>query len=44
MKPELTDKTPNGTIGIATKSGWVNEETFLKWFEHFLNQVQPKSR
>ena len=44
MKPELTDKAPNGTIGVATKSGWVNEETFLKWFEHFVTQVQPKSR
>jgi len=44
MKPELTDKAPNGTIGVATKSGWVNEETFLKWFKHFLTHAQPKSR
>ena len=42
MKPELIDKAPNGTIGISTKSGWINEETFSKWFDHFLQQVQPK--
>ena len=44
MKAELLDKAPNGTIGAATKSGWVNEETFLKWFEHFLLTVQPQAR
>jgi len=44
MKPELTDKAPNGTIGVATKSGWVNEDAFLQWFEHFLSHVQPNSR
>lgn len=44
MKPELIDKAPNGTIGVATKTGWVNEEKFLQWFDHFINHVQPKSR
>lgn len=44
MKPELIDKAPNGSIGVATKSGWVNEEAFLKWFNHFLHFVQPKTR
>lgn len=44
MKPELIDKAPNGTVGAATKSGWVNEEKFLEWFDHFIKYVQPKSR
>jgi len=43
MKPELIDKAPNGTIGVATKSGWVNEQTFLEWFDHFTNNVIAKS-
>ena len=38
------DKSPNGTIGVSTKSGWINEETFSKWFDHFLQQIQPKMR
>jgi hypothetical protein len=44
MKPELIDKAPNGTVGVATKSGWVNEEKFLEWFDHFIKCVLPKSR
>ena len=44
MKPELIDKAPNGTVGVATKSGWVNEQKFLGWFDHFTNNVLPKSR
>jgi hypothetical protein len=44
MKGELTDKAPNGTLGVATKSGWINEDAFLQWFNHFLTHTQPKSR
>jgi len=44
MREELIDKAPNGTVGAATKSGWVNEDAFVKWFDHFLVQVQPKAR
>jgi len=44
MKRELIDKAPNGTIGVAAKSGWVNEQKFLEWFDHFTNNVMPKSR
>ena len=44
MKSALVDKALNGTASIATKSGWVNEESFGQWFDHFLNHVQPKTR
>ena len=44
MKAELIDKAPNGTMGLATKSGWVNEEAFIKWFEFFIQHTQPRTR
>lgn len=44
MKPEFLDRGPVGAIARATKTGWINEELFFEWFQHFLAQVQPKSR
>jgi len=44
LKPELLDKAPPGSIGGASKSGWINEDFFSQWYDHFLNFVQPKSR
>ena len=44
MRPELTDKAPPGTIGVANPSGWISSELFLDWFRHFLNVVVPKAR
>lgn len=44
MKPEFLDRGPVGAIARATKTGWINEELFCEWFQHFLDQVQPKSR
>ena len=31
-------------IARANKSGWITEELFLDWFDHFLKHVQPKAR
>jgi transposase len=44
MKASLLDSAPSGAVGRATKSGWINEELFAEWFEHFLATVQPQSR
>jgi hypothetical protein len=44
MKAELLDKAPTGSIGAASKTGWINEDLFSKWFDHFLDFVQPKSK
>jgi len=44
MKVGLLDNAPPGTVGRAAKSGWINEELFADWFDHFIATVQPKSR
>lgn len=44
FKPELTDKAPIGTIGGASKTGWINEDLFNKWFAHFVKFVEPKTK
>lgn len=42
MRPEFLDRGPVGAIGKGSKSGWICEDLFMQWFEHFLNHVQPK--
>ena len=44
MKAELLDKAPVGAIGVANKSGWINEKIFVQWFDHFLGYFQPQHR
>lgn len=44
MKQGLLDDAPVGSIGAANPSGWINEELFTKWFDHFVTVVQPASR
>ena len=44
FKAELLDGGPAGAIGVANESGWVNEDVFLQWFEHFLKVFQPQHR
>ena len=36
MKPELLDGSPPGTVGYASKSGWINAELFECWVDHFI--------
>jgi hypothetical protein len=35
---------PPGSVGKANKSGWMTEEIFSEWFEHFIAIVRPASR
>ena len=44
FKPELIDKAPAGCIGGASKSGWINEYIFNKWFGHFVKFVNPSAK
>jgi len=44
FKAELLDRGPIGAIGAASASGWINEELFCLWFDHFLNFYQPAYR
>ena len=44
MKPGLLDDAPVGAIGAANPSGWITEDLFTKWFDHFVAEVQPASR
>lgn len=44
FKSELLDRGPVGSVGAANPSGWINEQLFSLWFDHFLNFYQPASR
>ncbi|XP_031359418.1 uncharacterized protein LOC116182980 [Photinus pyralis] len=44
MRPDLLDNGPPGAIGVANPSGWINEELFGTWFDHFLKIVRPEVR
>ena len=44
MKASLLDNAPPGSIGKANRTGWMTEEMFTVWFDHFVSVVQPKSR
>ena len=44
VRPEFLDRGPTGAVARANKSGWITEELFTEWFEHFLEHAQPKSR
>jgi len=44
VRLEFLDRGPVGAIARANKSGWITEELFLEWFQHFIDHVQPKSR
>ena len=42
MNQRLMDSAPPGSVGTCTPTGWITEEKFTMWFEHFLKTVQPK--
>jgi hypothetical protein len=43
MKDELMDHSPPGSIGFGSQTGWINEDLFSDWFDHFLHFVKPES-
>ncbi|XP_047137594.2 uncharacterized protein LOC124814085 [Hydra vulgaris] len=40
MKLSFMDQAFQGALGVATKNGWINEELFDIWFDHFLQFTQ----
>jgi len=44
MSQRLMDNAPPGSIGTCTPTGWINEEKFAMWFNHFIKTVQPQAR
>jgi hypothetical protein len=44
LRSEFLDNGPVGSIGRANKSGWMTEDLFTQWFQHFINCVQPQTR
>lgn len=41
MNDRLLRGAPAGTIGAASKSGWIDSALFQKWFQHFVRNVKP---
>lgn len=43
MNQRLMDNAPSGCIGTCIPTGWINEEKFTMWFDHFIKTVQPQA-
>lgn len=41
MTDRLLYGAPPQTLGLASKSGWVDSIVFQKWFDHFLRFAKP---
>lgn len=41
MNDRLLHGAPPGTVGFPSKSGWMDQNLFVKWLEHFAQCVRP---
>ena len=41
MKQELMDGAPPGSIYACNESGWMRQQVFSSWFDHFLMHTKP---
>ena len=41
MKDELKDGAPPGSLVLCNTSGWMEQDTFLAWLNHFIASVKP---
>ncbi|XP_063217110.1 uncharacterized protein LOC134527951 [Bacillus rossius redtenbacheri] len=41
MSPTLKKGGPEGAIYDCSKNGWINEDLFIKWLEHFEAHAKP---
>ncbi|XP_065649038.1 uncharacterized protein LOC136078106 [Hydra vulgaris] len=41
MKPEITIGAPPGTVFSTQEKGWMSNEGFLDWLNHFIKVVKP---
>nr|XP_047123710.1 uncharacterized protein LOC124806668 [Hydra vulgaris] len=41
MRNDFMDNSPPDSVGFAHKSGWMTQEIFLDYLEHFANHTKP---
>lgn len=41
MKPELRKNGPPGAVYRCSDNGWITEQLFLEWLQHFCDVVKP---
>ena len=41
MRPEFMDDAPPESLGVAEKKGWMNQEVFVKYLNHFVKHTRP---
>ena len=41
IKAELMDGAPPGSVSACHKSGWMQTEIFVEWFEHLVKHAKP---
>lgn len=41
FKDHMVKGAPNGTIGVASPSGWMTSEIFEQWLQHFISYAHP---
>ena len=44
MKPEITNGAPPGTVFSTQEKGWMSNEGFLDWLNHFIKVVKPSKQ
>lgn len=41
MTDQLLRSAPSGTIGMTSPNGWITDELFVKWLQHFADYTRP---
>lgn len=41
MRPEFLDDAPPESLGLANKKGWMNQELFVQYLNHFVKHTRP---
>lgn len=41
MSEQLNKGAPSGSIVTVSDNGWITQELFLEWFDHFLKMTKP---
>jgi len=41
MNNTLLTGSPPGTVGFTSENGWINNELFIMWLQHFSKYNKP---
>ena len=41
MKDLLLRNSPEGTLGMTSPNGWITNELFVQWLQHFIDHTRP---